>query len=523
MTRVPVPNAGAVGVIKDLSQDKLPLNAWTDASNMRFLDGSARQFLGHGPAYDAPVVEPLHVLPVTVGADVLWLYAGAQKVYVVSAATGEAVHTNLTRQTAGADVNYAGKPNAWTSTQLSGIPILNPGNEVDPPQQWNLDARTRLKALDNWPANTFCKAMRAYKNFLIALNVTKGKTNLGYMVKWSSPADPGGVPLTWDPADATQDAGEYDLAEGGDRIIDGLQLRDSFMIYKEQSVWRMDFTGGPYVFSFRKVLGISGAMNRNCIVELDGVHFVLTGSDVVVHDGQSATPVLDKVARRALFQDMDAESNDRTFVFKNPFLNEVFVCYAAIGSNVPNKALVWNYKDRTVAYRELPNLNHAAYGPVSNSLSDSWASDSDPWESDLSAWNAPGFVPNLARVLMASSDKELLLLDSSATFNGVPPASFLERRGIALDEGEYTKRITGIRPRITGTPGGTVLVRIGGHNADPEADPDYVTEVEYVIGETTQIDCMVDYRYVAIRFESGTATQWRLDSYDFDMQLGSRY
>ncbi len=523
MAKVPVLNAGAAGVVKDLSQEKLPLNAWTDAQNMRFLDGSARQFLGHGPAFDTPAVEPLHVLPVAVGPDNYWLYAGKEKVYAVTAATGESVHTNLTRQTTGADVNYAGAPNAWTSTLLSGIPILNPGNEVDPPQQWNLDPASRMKVLDNWPAGVYCKSMRAYRNFLIALNVTKGGQNYPHMVKWSSPADPGGVPITWDESDPEQDAGEYPLAEGGDRIIDGLQLRDSFMIYKEQSVWRMDFTGGPYVFSFRKVLGLSGAMNRNCVVELDGVHFVLTGSDVVVHDGQSATPVLDKVARRALFDDMDVEYNDRTFVFKNPFLNEVFICYAAIGSTVPNKALVWNYKDRTVTYREMPSLNHAAYGAVNNSLSDSWSSDPDSWESDQTAWNQPGFVPNLARVLMASADKELLLLDASTTFNGVTPDAYLERRGLTFDEPESTKRIVSIRPRITGAPGGTVRVLIGGHMTDPEADPQYVLDVEYVIGSTTVIECFVEFRYLAIRFESGTASQWKLDSYELMVLRGSRY
>jgi hypothetical protein len=31
----------------------------------------------------------------------------------------------------------------------------------------------------------------------------------------------------------------------------------------------MDYIG-TYVFRFSKVLGTSGAMNRNCIIELDG-------------------------------------------------------------------------------------------------------------------------------------------------------------------------------------------------------------------------------------------------------------
>ena len=523
MARVPVPNAGAIGVIKDVAQHELPLGAWTDARNMRFRKRSAIQFFGHGPSHGEPAVVPYHLVQLNIGADSYWLYAGAEKIYAVTIIDGVAVHTNLTRQELDKDDDYAGQPNAWTSTLLSGIPILNPGNEVDPPQQWNLDPKRRFKVLDNWPANTFSKSMRAYRNFLIALNVTKGGQNFPFMVKWSSPADPGGVPATWDVADENAEAGEYDLAEGSDRIIDGLQLRDSFMIYKEQSVWRMDFIGGQFVFSFRKVLGLSGAMNRNCIVELDGIHFVLTGSDVVVHDGQSATSVLDDVARDALFQDMDTDYNDRAFVFKNPFMNEVFVCYTSIGGTAPDRALVWNYKDRTVTYRDIPGLHHAAFGKVSASLGDSWAADPDPWESDLTAWNQPDNVPNLARVLMASADKQLLLLDSAATFNGAPIESYLERRGLSFDADDNTKRIVSIRPRITGTPGGTVIVKIGGHMTDPSADPEWGAEVEFVIGEDVAVDCLVDYRYPAVRFEAGTATSWRLDSYDFDVQRGSRW
>jgi hypothetical protein len=519
---IPFPNAGSAGVVKDLSVHELPPQAWTDASNVRFLDGYARSFLGHGQVYGTPAVTPLHVVPVNVGSTRYWLYAGANKVYAVANIAGTATHTNLTRQTAGADVDYAGTPNAWTSAVLSGIPIINAGNNIDPPQQWDLDVTHRMTTLANWPADTWCKAIRGYKNYLIALNVTKGTTNFGYMVKWSSPADPGGVPATWNPADQTQDAGEFDLAEGGDQVIDGLQLRDSFMIYKEQSVWRMDFTGGPFVFRFQKVLGVSGAMNRNCIVEVDGFHFVLTGSDVIVHDGQSALPVLDKVARRALFQDMDTAYNDRSFVFKNPFLNEVFVCYTSIGATSPNKALVWNYKDKTVSYRDIPNLNHANYGTVDNTLSGSWAADNDAWESDLTAWNGPDFSPNTTRVLMASNASKLYMLDASNSFDGLPCNWYLERRGLSFGKDDGFKTITGVRPRIAGNAGGTVNVQIGGNNTDPYADPEYPVSMTYTIGQTIACDGIVSYRYPAIRFSSGTAQQARLDSFDIEISDSTR-
>ena len=128
------------------------------------------------------------------------------------------------------------------------------------------------------------------------------------------------------------------------------------MIYKQQSVWRMDYVGGQFVFRFDQVLGTSGSLTRNCIAELDGLHFVVTGSDIIVHDGQSATSVLDKQSRRHFFASLDGDAYDKTFVVKNPYVNEILVCYAESGATVPNRALVWNYVDKTLTFRDMPNV-----------------------------------------------------------------------------------------------------------------------------------------------------------------------
>lgn len=521
MPIVRVPNAGQAGVNKDLSQHEMPIQAWSDARNIRFLDGYAYQFYGHGQVYGTPSVEPYHLLPVVVGTSRYWLYAGLAKVYAATITGGAAVHTNITRQTAGVDVDYAGAANAWTSTLLGGIPILNPGNAVDPPQMWDLNLANKLVELTNWPASTYCKSMRGYKNYLVALNITKTTTQYPFMVKWSHPAVPGAVPVSWDETDTTKDAGEFDLAEGYDPIVDGMALRDSFMIYKEASVWRMDFTGGPYVFRFSKVLGTSGAMNRNCIVEVDGFHFVLSGSDIIVHDGQQAVSVLDKQTRRWLFKNIDVDGSDKCFVFKNPFFNEVFACFPAIGSTVPDMAIVWNYKDKTISIRELPNVHHAACGPVDNGLAGTWAQDSDPWSSDLTLWNGPDFVPSPVRCLMGSSSTKLYMLDSSASFDGVLPTAYLERRGLSFDAPEKMKLVRGVRPRITGNPGETVKVSVGSQ-ADPWEDPTY-TEMTHTIGSTVANDCLVSGRYISVKFATGTAYQWRLDSYDLDVEPGGEW
>lgn len=511
MPLIRVPGAGAVGVNKDLSQHELPNNAWTSALNIRFLDGLAYQFFGHGQVYDDPLGTPQFVQPCNIAGERYWIYACAGKVYCVTITDGAAVHTDISPLTA-----RAGTPNAWTAGLLSGLPVLNAG-DGKPPMVWDLKTTGRFIDLPNWPAGVSCKSMRSFRNFLVALGITKPGGSYPYMVKWSQPADPGSVPTSWDAADATMDSGETDLAEGYDPIVDGLQLRDTFMIYKESSCWRMDFTGGPYVFRFSKVLGTSGALNRNCIAEIDGFHVVLTGSDVIVHDGTTATSVLDKQTRRYLFQNIDVNGVGLCFVFKNPFFNEVFVCYPSIGSASCDMAMVWNYVDKTVSFRQVPALNHAAFGMVDKGLQGNWAQDPAPWSSDRTVWDAPDLVPTTARVIMASSLGKLHMLDSSTSFDGAIPQAHIERRGLSFGEPESMKLVRGVRPRIMGSPGETVLIRVGGQT-DPWAEPEWGPIMPHVIGQQVANDCFVSGRYIALRLETGTAYEWRLDSFDLDVE-----
>lgn len=517
MALIRVKDTGRIGLNRDLSNHELPINAWTDCKNIRFLDGYAGQFLGHGEVYETPPVTPYHILPCVIGSARYWIYAGLQKIYAVNLSGGVVTHTNITRQTAGNDVNYTGAANAWTSTLLGGIPVLNAGNTTDPPQSWDLNIANNCAALANWPANTYCKSLRSYKNFLIALNVTKTSTNYPFLVKWSHPAVPGAVPTSWDETDPTKDAGEFDLAEGYDPIVDGLQLRESFIVYKEASFWRMDYAGGVFVFNSIKGLGSVGALNRNCAVEVNGMHFVLTGDDVVLHDGYSGKSALDKMTRRWLFRNIDVDYINTAFVFKNPFFNEAFVCFAQPGSTVPDMALVWNYNDNTVSVRELPDIYHAAVGGTGSELSGTWAQDNDPWDSDETVWNGSDYVPSTAKVLMASNDTKLYLLDGSTTFDGTIPDAYIERRGLSLGAPEKIKLVRGVRPRITGSEGYTVTIKIGSQD-DPYEDPTY-TSMTHTIGTTVANDCLVSGRYIAIRIEAGTAYEWRLDSFELDVEI----
>lgn len=508
MPKVSVPRCGSVGVIKDQGIPDLPLSAWTDASNIRFLDGSALQFLGHGEVYLTPSFAPQFVMPVYVAGVRYWLYHTATKSFVVTSSGGTATHTDITHVTP-----RTGVVNQWSGTVFGGIPVFTDGGVANVPMYWDQNLANKFVNLTAWPASTYCEVIKGFKNLLVAGNITKTTTRYPFMIKWSNLAVPGSLPTSWDETDATKEAGEFDVGDGQDPIIDLLGLKDSLIVYKESSTHAVDFIGGAFVLRSRKVFGMSGLLNKNCAVDVDSFHFAVTGSDVVIHDGYTATSILDKSARRAFFQDIDVTNKGLTFCFVNPFLSEIFVAYPSIGATSCDKALVYNFRDKTVTYRTLPNVNHAAFGPVGTDLGGNWNQDSDPWDSDLTAWNGPDYTPDTVRVMMGSADVKLFMLDASASFNGSIPVAYLEKRGIDFGDPEHYKLITGIRPRIYGNNGQTVIIKIG-YADTPYADPTY-TSTTYTIGTDLKVDCLVSGRYLAIRFETGSAYQWRLDALDF--------
>lgn len=289
------------------------------------------------------------------------------------------------------------------------------------------------------------------------------------------------------------------------------------MIYRERSIHRVEWIGGNSIFRFSKVLGDSGAMNRNCIVEVMGQHVVLTSSDIIVHDGSNFNSVLDKQMRRWLFLNIDSTNVGKCFVFKNTFFNEVYICFPQVGSTYCDRAVVWNYVDKTVAIRELPSVLHANIGPIDSEDNGTWGSDEDPWGVDDTLWGGPDAVPYTNRVMMGTSTQKLYMLDGAASFAGVAPTTLLERRGLSFGSPDTIKLVKSIQPIMYGQVGSVVNISVGSH-ADLNDEPTWTTKA-FTIGSTKKVFFLVSGRYIAIKYESSGSYKNRLDSYQMDVEV----
>ena len=516
MSIIRLPAIGQNGAIFDPGLTDQPPDGWNFVRNVRFRDGVAEQVYGT-QAFGYAHPTPLYHLAYNADAiDRYWVGAGLSKVY--ASYDGSGAWGDITRTTGG---DYsASSARGWNSSVLNGILLLN--NGVDLPQFWAAPSpSTKLANLTNWPSTFRCKSLRAYKNYLIALNVsTTAPVYYPHRVLWSHPADPGTVPASWDTTDVTRDAGSVDLP-GDDHVVDGGTLRDSFIVYKERSTHVMRFVGGQYIFAFNQAFTESGILAPNCWTEFDGQHFVMTNSDIIRHDGVSAQSILDGRMRRWLFQNLDADNARMAFVCKQWYFSEIWFCFPEAGASACNLAIVWNYKNNTLSVRDIPDLRHAASGLVGASSLTTWDSDTLPWISDSLSWNANEIAPNLQRLLMCSpTNGANYLADSGYQYaGGFIPAS-LERTGLTFGAPDRIKTVRSVRPRFRWA-GNQVTLQLG-TQTDPYEAVTWADPVTFTIGQDYQADSIVSGRYIAFRLAS-EAYQWQLDGLDFDVVLSGRY
>lgn len=518
MTIVKMPPAGSAGVIIDLPAHELPEGAWSASQNIRFREGSATKFTGHQVAYDPPTVAPYWLLPVQTTTTYYWLYAGLAKVY---AADGTS-HYNLTRQTAGVDVDYTGAAaNKWNGGTINGVPVLN--NGVDAPQMWSpVSTSQRLQQLTAWPASTTAACIRPFRNFLIALDVTKISVRYPQMVKWSHGADANAVPSSWDETDATKDAGEYELSETGGEVIDGLALRDTFVVYKSDSAWGMQYIGGENIFRFFQIFPTHGILARDCVQAFDGKHIVLTQGDLIVHDGNAPMSIVDSRMRNWLFGSMDPNYYAQSFIAPNRKKNEMWICFPTSGSSVPNTALVWNWRDNTFAIRELPNASYIAFGVVDPAEDLTWESDTGTWNSDTTAWDTRSYNPSDPTLLMASpTNTALYQADQTNQFAGTNMTAYVERSGMTFGDMTAIKRVKAIYPRITATNGTEVSVYVG-HQMEIGDAISYDGPYTFTVGTDKKIDCRVTGRLIARKYQTTGDVSWKLNGDDIDVEMAGK-
>lgn len=501
------------GIVTDQPPGELEPTVWTGGLNVKFQEKGTRR-AGGTARYFQGSAAPIFAMNLQAGIKNWWIYCGDNRVWVTDGNTHHDITPELGLSTC--------KAGDWTGTVINGIPVLC--NAIDEPIYWDLDTANKCQIIPGWGMGYSCRAIRAYKYHLIAL---APRSIIGieepHTVWWSSAAPPGAIPAQWEPA-PDNDAGDVELSDTQSGIIDGLPLRDLFIVYKRDATYAMQYIGGQLVMAQRKLFLTSGLANKNCVQEIDGQHWVFTGTDVIIHDGNNyRSAVADKV-QRALSDGVDPDTVHLSCMIHRFRNNQVWLAIANTGNDRLNVAYSINTKTLDVGIIDLPQVVYLATGLVDKALSvPTWDADAENWDADETAWNTAAYSPSADSVVLCDElNAQVLVSDLTIGTNTLEITSWVERTGLQLDDGIGRNFVTRLIPRLEGKEGDTAYFRVGAA-AFFGQPPTWSPPVPFVIGQDIACHVQVEGRLVAVRMDIHTRYDWKLHSYKLEYEPQGLY
>lgn len=506
------------GVNNDLPPTEVGPRFYTDAVNFHFRDRFALRTRGQEQVYTGTQAEVRQLLNTQIGGQNFWLYFGIDTVYVVETSN----HTNISP----AGLSIVDDPNRWTVGELNGVPVAN--NGVDPPIFWDGNTANPMQELTGWPAGQTCEVIRPHRFHLFALNYTNADGAFPEGVAWSDAAEPGAIPQTWSAA-ADNEAGDASLASTEGAIVDGWNLRESLAIYKQSSAFLADYIGGNFVFEFRPMLRTTGVLSRNCIADVKGQHMLVTDGDVVITDGNTTQSVIDDRMRRWLFNQLDEQNFEATFVANYVDRDEVWICFPSAGNFFCDLALVISTTTGALGVRQLPMISCAESGPVNDVVqSNVWDDQNIVWDSFNSLWNQQQSRSVVDSLVMGFSDdttptnSAFFEVDAGSDFDGTPISATVVKEGMDLGDANRFKLVQRIYPKIDAQPGTEVQIRIGTQRFS-EDSISYNDSQTFIVGETEYLEALALGRYFGIRAGSLGGEPWTFVGFELEFEFDGAF
>ena len=502
----------ASGIISDISPAEVPPDKYTAGNNIQFRQGFAERANGTELIFDPTLFAPLYTFNVPQATNNFWLYAGDDSIAVVDQGNN---HSDITPPAP--PLGMAAKKNGYTGGLLNGLAFVN--FQQDPPAFWDGNPLNPMQPFPDWAVGESAKSIRPYKFGLIALNISTATDEFPQAIKWSAFAPPGGFPQEWTPL-PTNSAGDLQLTDSSNQIIDGRELRGQFLIFTGGSIYILTFVGGTFVYAVRRLVDSIGTLNRNCIVEFQGSLAVFGDGDIIVTDGQSLTSIVDQKMRNFVFNQISPEDFTRSYAVHYKAKNEIWFCYPTGGQVYPNQALVWDYVADALGVREIGGLGGLAF--IKDGLIDDaaespiWDDQTEFWDDRTDTWNQAKFSLSAPALMQADFvDGELQWVDEGDLRVGNSIVASLNRDMMDFGSPNREKLVKAIYPRLNAVAGTEIQLRVGGAFS-PSSPINWSPLQTFIAGQDIKKDFLVSGRYLSFQFVSDDDHGWSLDGFDVE-------
>lgn len=457
---------GSVGVISDVAAWDLPPSALTDGMNFRASNGKIetvgglREVVFNAPDDSDNTDELGHLSQGTdLEGNSSWLILGETTIREWDGVSSVDRLNGLTALS-------VREPADWSTCRVGAQTFMNhPDTFPMSWGDWNNADQNYCKWLPFGQGKTWEQAgcstfvLRSHKNFLWALGMVENGEILPDRVRWSHPMESNGVPYSWmppDDTDASSIAGYVDLGRGG-AVVGAESLRDSFVIYSEDAINIMDFTGDALGWRRRTVSSSAGLIGKEALIEVNGIHYFISRDDIMMFDGNQVTSLLHNRLRKRLAQTINYGSAKRCFAAHNANFNEIWFCIPEAGDDYPSTAFVFNYRDGTWALRDLEKqFRHVRFGAETTKFDYRTWEDFDPnvlnedttWDVGRASWHLAGNQP-FSGIQYGVSGTDIYNVDPQQP--DAAPESFVSRTDMPIGGHEANTTITRVYPFVEGT------------------------------------------------------------------------
>ena len=537
MARNTVKEVGTMGILRDVKPHLLPSRVWSDGRNIRFNKNKVFRMGGVEEVLPATVTGLLNTGLATSATAKYLLYTTGAKCFSYDGIS----QVDITRAFGG---DYSEDADHLFNIQMfNGLTLFN--NGVDIPQQW-LPGGT-MENLINWDVTWTAKQMTSYKSILFALNMGEGVNLYPHRLRWSSPADPGALPSTWDAADPTNEAGIIDFSDTEAGVLVAAQeLGDRLYVYKEGAIWVMNYIGGAALFSrvlLVRNIGLSVPRSLVTLPSLSqasvGHQFFAGDENFYTMDGIRTTPIFEEVFRREILKLVDQTNyKSRSFSVVNYRENELWFCVPEAGADFCTLAFCLNYQNNSYSIRELSGVSKIVSG-IGIDVASGVAQADIPFDDETLFDDETGFDDTVATlsksvIIEASPGREQLFYSDIGTkdYDGAPQLSYIERVGLTTIKNDYRnpeadvqqyevrKLVTAIIPKLYA---GATQMFVGVQ----EKDVDVVTWTNVGTADGSKyrynLGLPLSGRFLSFKFESIGDDAMELGGFDYELNVLGEY
>jgi hypothetical protein len=241
-------------------------------------------------------------------------------------------------------------------------------------------------------------------------------------------------------------------------------------------------------------------------------------SDFYVCNGQTITPMLSNKLRRTVFDELNGDNYQKCFVAADYVRNEMMACYPSGSSTVVDKALIWNWKDNTFSFRDLPDTSHISSGIAEITAGALWSGATLTWDADSDPWGSTNYDNVIKNIVFADVTNTKIFRDNKGNKKDTATMdAYIERSGYDLGDPQSVKFVSAVYPQIEVSGNNTVNVYIG-RQMSTEDGITWEGPVAFNPNTQSKVSCRISGKYFGIKVMSDTDIDWKLHGLSFEVQ-----